>query len=320
MKSTEGVLPSQDIEQLVSNKRIKATSPIRHRQIQPASIDLRLGPVAHRIQASFLPGTGSTVTDKLDGLSMTTVNLRSPTVLETGCVYLAELAEHVNLPMDVRARANPKSTTGRLDIFTRIITDHGAAFENIRAGYHGPLYAEIMPRTFPVIVQEGLCLSQIRFIRGDGSLSDTELTRLDESEVLVFNEDGPEAATVDGGIRLSANLRPHTTDAAIGYRGRDNAPIVDMQGHHDRKPYWERIDECPSQRLILNPGDFYILTSRERVRVPPDYAAEMVPYDPRWARSASTMRGSSTPASATGTAASRAPARCSRSGPTRRRS
>ena len=281
-----GVLPSQEIAKLVRAGRIHAADgadPLEPRQIQPASLDLRLGRVAWRIQASFLPGLESTVQRKLVDLSMTELDLSRPTVLEKRCVYLAPLMEALRLPDHLEARANPKSTTGRLDVFTRLITDGGAEFESVPKGYAGPLYAEIVPRTFSVTVRAGLSLSQLRFIRGRAPSSDTHLRDLDKEEGLIYlDESNPGTAVIRDGLKLSVSLRGDRDSEVVAYRGRENTPLVDLQkvDHYEVDRFWEVITSRPDGRLILNPGDFYILASRERVRVPPQYAAEMVPFDP----------------------------------------
>ena len=277
-----GVLPYQRIKALCQDNRIAATESLAEDQIQPASLDLRLGAVAYRLQASFLPGRDSTVKRKLDALSMAELDLSSPTVLEKGCVYLAPLMEHLRLPRGVSAKANPKSTTGRLDVFTRLITDKGVEFERVRDGYKGPLFAEIVPRTFSVIVQQGVRLSQLRFVRGKPPPTDRLLERLNEAKNLIVDEDGPAQADIEKGVKLSVNLRGRDAAEVVGYRGRKNAPLIDMRrvNHYDPGDFWDEIRSLPGDRLILNPGDFYILGSRERVVVPPDCAAEMVPFDP----------------------------------------
>ena len=276
-----GVLPSQEIRRLIKEKRITAYEPIEERQVQPASLDLRLGSRAYRLQASFLPGKAK-VGSKLSELSMTDLDLSSNTVLEKGCVYLVELMEEIHLPKDIKAKANPKSTTGRLDVFTRLITDYGTEFEHVKEGYSGPLYAEIMPRTFPVIVRRGLRLSQIRFIRGDPRLSDTRLKELDKREKLIYlDEANPGTATVrDRGVELAVSLQCDDDTEVVAYKGKNNAPLVDLEKAYDPDGFWDVITDCPGNRLILNPGDFYILGSRERVRVPRQFSAEMVPFDP----------------------------------------
>ncbi len=279
----EGVLPSQDIETLIRAGRILASEAISDRQIQPASLDLRLGCVAHRLQASFLPGRKSTVRRKLDDLAMAELDLSRPAVLEKGCVYLAPLMEALRLPDELEAKANPKSTTGRLDVFTRLVTDYGAEFEFVPGGYAGPLYAEIVPRTFSVIVHPGLSLSQLRFIRGRAPSSDTHLRGLDRQEGLIYlDETNPGTALIRDGLKLSVSLRGERDSDVVAYRGRQNTPLVDLRqvDHYDVDRFWDPISSRPDGRLILNPGDFYILASRERVRVPPQYAAEMVPFDP----------------------------------------
>lgn len=280
--SRRGVLPSQDIQGLIAKGRIHSTEPIQDVQIQPASLDLRLGREAYRLQASFLPGIRSKIETKLADLSMMAFELSGQTVLEKRCVYLVKLWEELRLPRGLEAKANPKSTTGRLDLFTRLITEYGHEFERVKKGYSGPLYAEIMPRTFPVIVRPGMSLSQIRFIKGNPRLSDRELKQLDRDKELVYvdNENAGTAEIRDGGVEISVSLRGGENGPVIAYRGKSNAPLIDLGRRYRAEEFWDTIRECPDGRLILNPGDFYILASRERVRVPCGYAAEMVPFDP----------------------------------------
>ena len=281
-----GVLPSQDIRALIAEGAISSSEPFEDRQVQPASLDLRLGATAYRLQASFLPGSQSLVESKLESLAMAELDLSRPTVLERGCVYLVPLMEKLRLPDDIEAKANPKSTTGRLDVFTRLITDYGAEFERVPNGYSGPLYAEVMPRTFPVIVRPGQSLSQIRFIRTHSRLT-TELTDrqtedLDKKEHLIYLDDEtPAKASVRDGVELSVSLLGSSGGEVIAYRGKRNARIVDLSkvDEYDINAFWDVIPACSDNRLILNPGDFYILVSRERVRVPPGHAAEMKPFD-----------------------------------------
>ena len=282
MGGGRGVLPAQSIRALIDAKRILASTRIDAAQIQPASLDLRLGTRAYRLQASFLPGNAPVVA-KLGYLALAELDLTHPTVLEKGCVYLVPLMEALDLRDEpLEAKANPKSTTGRLDVFTRLIIDGGAEFERVPKGYRGPLYAEIMPRTFPVMVRPGLSLSQIRFVRARAELSDAEMGRLDREEQLIYLDDeNSAAANIRDGVELSVSLRGDG-GRAVAYRGKQNARLVDLSriGEYEIGEFWEEIRECPGDRLILNPGDFYILVSRERVRVPVRYAAEMVPFDP----------------------------------------
>ena len=281
--SGRGVLPSQAIRALIDDKRILASEPIDAAQIQPASLDLRLGARAYRLQASFLPGNAP-VAAKLGYLALAELDLTNPTVLEKGCVYLVPLMEELDLrDQPLEAKANPKSTTGRLDVFTRLIVDGGGEFERVPKGYRGPLYAEIMPRTFPVIVRPRLSLSQIRFVRARAELSDAEMGRLDREEQLIYLDDeNAAAASIRDGVELSVSLRGDGVREVVAYRGKQNARLVDLSrvGEYEIGEFWEEIRTCPGDRLILNPGDFYILVSRERVRVPVRYAAEMVPFDP----------------------------------------
>lgn len=281
--STTGVLPYQHIRALIRDGCVTAETPFADDQVQPASLDLRLGAVAYRLRASFLPGAQSTVASRIGVLSMARLDLSSPTVLERGGVYLAPLLESLRLPGGVSAKANPKSTTGRLDVFTRLITDGCTVFEQVRDGYSGQLFAEIVPRTFSVIVQQGVRLSQLRFVRGKPPPTDSLLERLDQAENLVYDdEDSPGEADIEKGLKLSVNLRGEGSHDVVAYRGKKNAPLIDMRkvDHYDSGEFWDRITTPRDGRLILNPGDFYILGSRQRVRVPPAVAAEMVPFDP----------------------------------------
>ncbi|MBM3373739.1 MAG: hypothetical protein FJY44_07685, partial [Betaproteobacteria bacterium] len=204
---TTGILPDRDIIKLIEGGRISAEGGVDPSQVQPASLDLRLGATAWRVRASFLPGKTSTVQAKIDRLQMHKIDLSKPTVLEKGCVYIAELMEELKLPADIAGSANPKSSTGRLDIFTRLITDAGAEFEGVAAGYKGKLYVEIMPHTFSVLAQQGTRLNQIRFVRGNPPPSDTKLTELDQTLKLVYSDsDGPLPAMIKNGLWVSVDL------------------------------------------------------------------------------------------------------------------
>ncbi len=281
-EATTGILPFQEICRLIDGGRIKAAAAVERAQVQPASLDLRLGPKAWRVRASFLPGS-ATVASKIERLKMHEIDLTNPTVLEKGCVYIVELMEELKLPAGISGKANPKSTTGRLDIFTRLITDNGNEFEGVREGYRGKLYLEVVPRTFSILLQQGARLNQIRFVRGKPPPSDTKLGQLDQSEPLVYLEaDGPQAAVIKDGLWISVDLEGSVADGIVGYRAKNHAPLVDLSkiAHYDTLEFWEPITRTPSRGLVLNPDDFYILASRELIRVPPNYAASMVPYDP----------------------------------------
>ena len=276
-----GILPAQAISALIADGALKLARPLAPRQLQPASIDLRLGTKAYRVRASFLPGPGNTVTSKLDDLKLHEIDLSVPAVLETGCVYIVPLLESLALPTAIAATTNPKSSTGRLDVFTRVIADGSGAFDQIGAGYHGPLYAEICPQTFPILVRAGSTLSQIRFRCGDPIESDAELARLQRDIKLVTGG----VQDIAHGIALSVDLKG---DAAglVGYRAKHHTGIVDVDapGSCAIADYWEPIlargGGPNSQRLILDPDQFYILASKEAVHVPPTHAAEMMPFNP----------------------------------------
>ena len=270
-----GILPAHAIDRLVAEGAIIGDEPVAG-QIQPASLDLRLGRTAYRVRASFLPGPQHRVGDRLAELALHEFDLSEGAVLETGCVYIVPLLEALYLPDDLAAAANPKSSTGRLDIFTRVIADRARAFDLIEEGYRGPLYAEISPRTFPILVRTASRLSQIRFRRGSGRLS-LEQTRALHAAQRLVDTDAPDVAD---GIAVSVDLAGR--EGTIGYRAKRHTGVIDIdrRGAYAVDDFWERIPARPDATLILDPNEFYILASKEAVHVPPDFAAEMVPFDP----------------------------------------
>lgn len=280
---TTGILGSQTIREWVSASRIASDIPVEERQIQPASLDLRLGAIAYRVRASFLPGRSATVMDKLERFEMHRIDLTQGAVLEKGCVYIVPLLEEVRLPANVSGTANPKSSTGRLDVFTRLITDYTAEFESVTAGYRGPLFAEISPRTFSILVRQGSCLNQLRFRRGNPPPTDAAMRRLQETEGLI--DVGEHAADINKGVAISVDLRGDEAEGLIGYRAKPHTALIDVDkpSAYDVLDYWEPVYRNPGKpaELILNPDEFYILMSKEFVTVPLDHAAEMRAYDTR---------------------------------------
>lgn len=272
-----GILPSQTLRALIEAGVIRIAEPLADTQLQPASLDLRLGAVAYRVRASFLPQPGGNVQSKLDELALHTISLSQGAVLETGCVYIVPLMESLALPAHIEASANPKSSTGRLDVFTRVIADGVAAFDQVPAGYSGPLYAEICPQTFPIVVRKGSRLSQIRFRVGAAADSDVQLMELHKRETLVSGGD----ADISNGIALSVDLAGDKT-GLIGFRAKRHTGVVDVDkpGSCPVEDYWDPITVKDKHRLILDPDQFYILASKEAVHVPPSHAAEMVPFNP----------------------------------------
>ena len=281
-KRQTGILPIQDIRELVAEGAIRSAVPLGATQIQPASLDPRLGDKAYRVRASFLPGSrtdaAASVTDRLDDLALHEIDLSVGAVLETGCVYVVPLQESLALPPDIAASANPKSSTGRLDVFTRVIADGVPSFDTIPAGYEGQLYAEICPQTFPIVVRRGSMLSQIRFRVGDPVERDADLTALHEKHTLVR---GGVDGDIKSGIALSVDLIGDGSKL-VGYRARRHTGLVDVDapGTCALADYWEPIVVGTRRRLILDPDQFYILASKEAVHVPPSHAAEMMPFNP----------------------------------------
>jgi len=274
---TAGIVPSQGIAGMIASGQIMLAEPLAETQVQPASLDLRLGAVAYRVRASFLPRPGGRVQSKLDDLALHTISLSQGAVLETGCVYIVPLLESLELPPDIEASANPKSSTGRLDVFTRVIADGVGAFDQIPKGYSGPLFAEICPQTFPIVVRKGSRLSQIRFRVGTAADSDVDLKALHKRERLVSVED----ADISGGIALTVDLAGDAK-GLVGFRARRHTGVVDIDkpGGYPVEDYWDPIYVKDKHRLILDPDQFYILASKEAVHVPPTHAAEMVPFNP----------------------------------------
>jgi dCTP deaminase len=276
----KGILPDRMIARLAAEGGILPATEFQPDQIQPASLDLRLGEVAYRVRASFLPGS-TTVAQRIDGLKLHEFALTDGAVLETGCVYIVPLLESLALPDDISAAANPKSSTGRLDVFTRVIADELRGFDRIEPGYHGPLYAEISPRTFPVLVREGSRLSQMRFRRGHALLGAEALRDLHARERLVDADDADVSEGVAVGVDLSGTLGGEGK-GIVGYRAKRHTGLIDVErrGGYSVLDFWEPMTARPDKSLILDPNEFYILASKEAVQVPPDYAAEMVPFDP----------------------------------------
>lgn len=268
-----GVLPDSEIRKLIETGVISAATPILPEQIQPASLDLRIGTVAYRLRASFLSGKGRKITDRLPDLQMHQMNLEDGAVLERGCVYLVPLLENIRLPKGMTAVANAKSSTGRLDLLTRLVSDDGTEFDRLPENYDGPLYAEICPRSFSVLLRPGMRLNQIRLRRGQSILSDAELQDLNRREPLTSGD-----ALIDQGLGFSVDLRPDEGDL-VGYRARPHSGVIDLDriGKYPAADFWDELHTTDG-RLILDPGAFYILVSRESVAIPADYAAEMAPY------------------------------------------
>lgn len=281
-----GILPSQGLERLINLHHITASAPIAEAQVQPSSLDLRLGSVAYRVQASFL-SSDLPVSDKLKKFAMYELNLSQPQVLERDCAYIAPMMEELNLPSDISGRANPKSSTGRIDVFTRLITDFGGEFERIANGYKGKLYTEIVPQTFSIRLRQGDRLNQIRLRRGNPPPRIKELEKLRQEERDLY---GDEEAQVpeplldrEKRVRwLHVDLTGDEKCDLIGYKAKKHAPVIDVSltNCYDPVEFWDPIRCNPDRTIVLEPDEFYILASKAGVRVPPTFAAEMEPYDP----------------------------------------
>jgi dCTP deaminase len=287
MVHSTGILPCQRIAELLQSGSILATPEVVSGQVQPASLDLRLSRQAYRIQASFLPNRRSTVISKLREMiergEAVEIDLAKPAILERGCVYIALLTEELRLPAEIWGKANPKSTTGRLDVLTRLITDYSGEFEKVQPGYRGPLYVEIFPGTFSIVVREGTRLNQLRLVRGTPLPSDTKLNELHRELPLVYVDDQPSPATISKGLWISVDLEgSYGTEDTVGFRARTEPPVIDFdtKNHYAREVGWEPIPRSQRNSLLLEPDRFYLLASKERIRIPPTHAAELIAYDP----------------------------------------
>ena len=273
MTNQPGVFADHQIRSMLDSGQITASTPVADGQIQPASLDLRLGDRAYRVRASFLAGRNRTVTDRLQQFQMHEVDLTGGAVLEKGCVYVVPLIESIALPAGMTAAASAKSSIGRLDLLTRVITDHGIEFDRVPEGYTGPLYVEICPRSFSVVAETGQMLNQIIFRNGRTLMSDTELAALHADTPIVSGD-----PVISDGLGFSVDLRPDGTDL-VGYRAKPHTGVIDLGklGHYDPAEYWEEV-RTDKGWIILDPGAFYILVSREAIAIPPMAAAEMAPY------------------------------------------
>jgi dCTP deaminase len=281
-----GLFPRQYIQTMIQRKMILATTEIDAAQLQPASLDLRLGSRGYRVRASFLPGQGRSVMSQLEEFEYDELSLDEGAVLEKGCVYLVELQEHVRLQSTIVGVANPKSSTGRLDVFIRLITNGAESFDTVEGGYEGPLYAEISPRSFSIKARKGTRLNQLRFRRLNSQQFDHEDFILSDRALIELHKQAPLVdgdATIRKGLVLRVGLSPSSLDQEIvGYRAkRFTRPIdLDRVGEYDVRDYWDAIYVQHRDQLILDPNEFYILASKERIHIPPTLAAEMTPIDP----------------------------------------
>ena len=280
-----GVLPSQALSEAIGAGWISSGDyRIRPEAIQPASIDLRLGDFAWALRCSFLPDVDSTVEEKIEGLAFQRVDLRDGAVLERDRPYLVPLIEELALPEDVRAKANPKSSTGRLDVFTRVLTDRHHRFDEIRPGYRGKLYLEVVPRSFAIQVKTGLSLNQLRMARGEVRLGDAEIRRMQAEAPLLYLDSealGESELALADGLFLSVDLSG-PGDRVVGYRAKKNSLPIDLSRIRAYRwtDFWDPVFPEEGERIVLEPEIFYLLLSAEGVCIPPGIAAEMMAYDP----------------------------------------
>lgn len=300
---TRGILPIQHLKRLLDSGVMRSPEdyPVEDDQFQPNSVDLRLGTTAYRVRCSFLPEK-ETVESKLKRLALHTIDLREGAVLEQNCTYLIPLLEELYLPMTGRmipaqttglpliteeplsAKANPKSSTGRLDIFTRLITDYSHRFEEIAPGYQGQLYLEVVPKSFPVRIRTGQRLNQLRIRHGHARLSDQDLLHTHLKDPILFDETGEplplDDLNVKDGLFMRVSLQGKEGEI-VGYKAKKHRDLIDLEknGHYRVGAFWDPIYAQKDDYLILEPEAFYIFASRERCRIPKHLAAEMVPYD-----------------------------------------
>lgn len=279
----EGILPTQWLRKAAGQGLIFSDRTLPESSFQPASLDLRLGERAYRLRCSFLPGP-LTVAERLKEYEMGHVDLRDGAILEQNRPYLIPLLEQLDLPQSLRAKANPRSSTGRVDVFTRVITDRGFTFDEVRAGYQGPLYLEVVSRSFTIRVKTGISLNQLRLIHGAAKCSDKDIAMLHQKTPVLFKGEKPipqNELIVSQGMFLSLDMRGDE-ERTVGYRAKRNSRLLDLGAEyaHDPADFWEPVKKETGNRAVLEPEEFYLLLSQEAVRIPPNYAAEMAAYDP----------------------------------------
>ncbi|MBM3942406.1 MAG: 2'-deoxycytidine 5'-triphosphate deaminase [SAR202 cluster bacterium] len=277
-----GILPVQQLRRAASQGIIRpAKAPIPDSSFQPASMDLRLGDKAYRLRCSFLPDTRS-VMEKLVDHSMGEIDLQGGAILERNRPYLIPLVEELRLPQGLRAKANPRSSTGRLDIFTRVITDYSYKFDEIAPGYQGKLYLEVVPRSFTIRVKSGLSLNQLRLIQGQPRCTDQEILEFHQRTPVIYRSGQPVSPALADGLFLSIDLTSDQDRRPVGYRAKKNSQLIDLSllGHYQAQDFWEPVHAERGDRLVLEPEEFYLLLSDESVSIPPEFAAEMVAYEP----------------------------------------
>jgi dCTP deaminase len=280
-----GILVYQQIQALIDGASLQSNPKVAPAQVQPSSLDLRIATRGYRVRSGFLPER-TTVAERLEEVTLYTFDLTDGAVLERGHCYILPLLEHVERPLPYVIRANPKSSTGRLDLFTRLLADKNGRFEQVKAGYTGPLFLEVVPRSFPVRVRTGLSLCQVRFVEGDAILSDQELAQEYERAPLLFRSDGTpiplSEARIDGGLCMGVSIkRDKDITGPVGYVAKRYTNVIDMdlEGKHARHDYFDAIEEPEAGHVIVEPEEFYIFASKERIRVPRHLAAEMAAYD-----------------------------------------
>jgi dCTP deaminase len=280
------VFPSQLLDRAITDGWIRGRETVPHGNLQPASLDLRLGHEAYRLRCSFLPDRSSTVEERLAEVAIDRFELGDGALLEINRPYLIPLVEELSLPKDVRARANPKSSTGRLDVFTRVVTDRNDRFDEIPQGYRGRMYLEVVPLSFAVRVRPGLTLNQLRLIRGEPRCSDADIRAAHKRSPLLFTQGEPTAAkdlAIADGLFLSLDLSSGRGRGGVGFKARRNSDAIDLGrvGHYRWEDFWEPVvPDRRTRRVVLEPKEFYLLISAESVRIPPHFAAEMTAYDP----------------------------------------
>jgi len=285
LEHSTGVLPSQRLREAIAREWMVAGPwRIPGESVQPASVDLRLGEHAWALRCSFLPDSNSTVEEKIEDIAFERIDLRDGATLERDRPYLVPLIEELRLPEEIRAKANPKSSTGRLDVFTRVLTDRNHRFDEIAGGYRGKLYLEVVPRTFAIRVKTGLALNQVRLMSADARLSDAELFALHAQSPLLYRDSQPVAESelsLSDGLFLSLDVSG-SAESIVGYRAKKNSLPIDLTraGALKWRDYWEPVHPEKGGRIVLEPEVFYLLLSAEGVSIPPSYAAEMLAYDP----------------------------------------
>ena len=274
----KGSLVHEDYNDLFKDNNINCNK-YTSSQIQPSSLDLTLSEECYEIEASFL-SPNHNIRDKLNNIINKKIDLNEVYIFKKNITYIVRLNEKLNLKNDIFGKCNPKSSTGRLDIFCRAILNFSDEYEKIPLNYNGEIFLEITPRSFNIALIKGDSLNQMRLIyQNHDYVDDESLHNFHNIDPIIFDEFGnTNVADISSGLKISVDLKKINKTSA--YIAKDNAPVLhyDKINSHKVADFWDTI-KTKDDYLIIKPGKFYILKSKQKIRIPKTMAGEMKPYD-----------------------------------------